>query len=72
MNNQNKRYLVVTLVVIVVLFLYFGIGILMEGGMNSGMHGNSLISNSNWRLFPTIVTLLIGVVIGWLLFKKKE
>lgn len=71
MNNQNKRYLVVALVVMVVLFLYFGIGILMEGGMNRGMHENILMSNSNWRLFPTLVTLMIGVLIGWLLFKKK-
>ncbi|MCX6170251.1 MAG: hypothetical protein NTX65_12970 [Ignavibacteriales bacterium] len=72
MDKLNNRYLVIALVVIAVLFLYFGSGTLMDGGMNEGMHENGWMSGNNWRWFPTIATLVVGVFIGWLLFRKKK
>ena len=71
MNRISNRYLVITLVVIVVLFLYFGSGAMMDGGMNGSMNENHWLGVHSWRWYPTIVTLLLGVLIGWLLFRRK-
>ncbi|MFA6598210.1 MAG: hypothetical protein WCS69_10835 [Ignavibacteriaceae bacterium] len=72
MDKTNNRYLVIALLVIVVLFLYFGSGTMMDSGIIGRMNENHSMGGNNWRLYPTIVTLLLGVLIGWLLFKKKN
>jgi len=72
MDKTNNRYLVITLVVVVILFLYFGSGTMMDSGMNGRMNGNHWLGGNSWRLYPTLITLLFGVLIGWLLFKKKN
>jgi hypothetical protein len=64
--------LIIVLAVVTVLFLYFGSGAIMDGGMHGRLNENNWIGGHNWKWFPTIVTLLIGVLIGWLLFKKKN
>ena len=72
MNMSKNTLLIIVLVVIVVLFLYFGSGAIMDGGMNGKMNENDWMGSNSWRWFPTIVTLLIGILIGWLLFRKKN
>jgi hypothetical protein len=72
MNKTNSRFLVIAFIIIVVLFLYFGSGAMMDGGMNGGlMNKNGWLGDHSWRWFPTIITLVFGITLGWLLFRKK-
>ena len=76
MNTKSNRSLVIAFVVAIVLFLLFGIGAMSGGMMNGGMHTgyneNGWMSNRGWMWFPTLITLGIGVVLGWIIFKKKD
>ena len=76
MNTKSNRSLVIAFVVVIVLFLLFGGGAMTGGMMNGGMHNgyneNGWMNNRSWMWFPTLITLGIGIVIGWLIFKKKQ
>ena len=76
MKRKANRSLVVAFVVVVVLFLFFGVlgmtGGIMNGGMHSGMNENGFMGERSWVWFPTIITLVLGVVLGWMLYKKKN
>jgi hypothetical protein len=75
MNTKNNKQLIIAFVVVIVLFLLFGSGAMtggmMDGGMHNGYNENGWMSNRGWMWFPTLITLSIGIVIGWLIFKKK-
>ena len=71
MTITKNTMLIIVLIVVVVLFLYFGSGTFMDGGMNGSMHENGWMGGSGWRWFPTIGTFVFGVLVGWLLFRKK-
>jgi hypothetical protein len=72
MNKMNDKFLVTSFIIIVVLFLYFGSGAMLDGGMNYGMmNKNGWLGGHSWRWFPAIVTLIFGLTLGWLLFRKK-
>lgn len=72
MNTNTNNPLVIALVVIIVLFLLFGGGAMTGGMMNHGMNGYGWMGERSWMWAPTILTLVIGVVLGWLIFKKKK
>jgi hypothetical protein len=61
MNATVRTTLVVAFVVVVILFLLFGGG-MMGGGMMGGI---------SWMWIPTLLTLGLGVLLGWVLFGKK-
>jgi hypothetical protein len=45
----------------------------MTGGMmNGGMNGSGWMGERGWTWTPAIVTLVLGVVLGCLIFKKKK
>ena len=73
MNKISNRYLVIAFLIIAILSLYFGSGVNIDSGMNGKMNINESgwMGGNNWRWFPTIVTLLFGFLVGWLLFRKK-
>lgn len=71
MKSTNNTSLVVAFVVVIVLFLFFGGGA-MTGGMNGGMNGSGWMAERSWMWTPTLITLCLGVVLGWVIFKKKE
>ncbi|MGE5847903.1 MAG: hypothetical protein ACM34O_14360 [Ignavibacteria bacterium] len=71
MNTKTNTPLVVAFVVVVVLFLLFGSGAMTGGMMNGGMNGSGWMGH-NWMWFPTLLTLGLGIVLGWFIFKKKE
>jgi hypothetical protein len=67
-KKSNSRLFVVALIILAVSFLYYGGSAFMDGEMiteNTMLHGNY------WRWVPSIITLAIGVLIGWLLFWRK-
>lgn len=71
MYKTNRGFLVIALIVVVVLFLYFGSGAMMHGGMSGRMNENGWIGGNGWGWFPTLFTFGLVVLIGWLLFRKK-
>ena len=76
MKTKANKSLLVAFVVVVVLFLFFGgwgmTGGIMNGGMHSGMNETGWMGERSWVWFPAIITLILGVVLGWLLFKKRK
>jgi hypothetical protein len=71
MNKTTYAALVVGLIIVFVIFILSGTrminGGLMNGGMNEiGFNGQRGI----WVI--SIISLFIGVGIGWVLFKKKK
>ena len=72
MNTKTNTLLVIAFGVVVVLFLLFGGGAMTGGMMNGGMNGRGWMGDRSWMWFPAIFTLVIGIALGWLIFKKKE
>ncbi len=71
MNKSNKTLLIVGLAVVVVLFLLFGGGVMNGSMMNGGMMGQGWNNGFGLRLIPTLITLGLGVLLGWLIFGRK-
>lgn len=72
MNESNKTPLVIAFVVVVVLFLIFGGGTMTGSMMNGGMMGRGWIGGFSWMWIPTLLTLGLGVLLGWIIFGKKK
>jgi hypothetical protein len=80
MNETRKTPLVIALVVVVVLFLTFGGwamtgmggGMMGQGGISGYRMGHGWINGGfSWLWIPTLLTLGLGVLLGWLIFGKK-
>jgi hypothetical protein len=82
MNESSKTPLVIALVVVVVLFLIFGSGAMTGSMIGSGMMGQGGIGyrmghgwidgGFSWMWIPTLVTLGLGVLLGWAIFGKNR
>jgi hypothetical protein len=75
MKSTNNTPLVIAFAIVVVLFLLFGGGAMtggMNGGMHGGMNGNGWMAERSWMWTPALIALCLGVVLGWVVFKKKE
>jgi hypothetical protein len=66
MNEKNKTGLVIAFVVLVVLFLLFGGGAMTGATISGGMMGGI-----SWMWIPTLLTVGLGVIIGWAIWGKK-
>jgi lipopolysaccharide export LptBFGC system permease protein LptF len=66
MNKSRITTVVIAFIVVVALFLLFGGGAMMNNMMGSGTMGGI-----TWMWFPTLLTFLLGVLVGWILFRKK-
>ncbi len=71
MNKTTNTLLVIAFVIVVVLFLGFGGGAMTGGMMNGGMYGGGWMGERSWMWVPALLTLGLGVVLGWVIFKKK-
>jgi hypothetical protein len=78
MNESSKTPLVIALVVVAVLFLFFGGGAMMGGGMmgQGGIGGYRMghgwiNGGFSWMWIPTLLTLGLGILLGWAVFGKK-
>ena len=71
MNTTNKTILVITFVVVIVLFLLFGGGAMTGATLSGGMMGSGMMGGISWMWIPTLITLGIGILLGWAIFGKK-
>ncbi len=72
MNKTTNTPLVIAFVAVIALFLLFGGGAMTGGMMNGGMSGSGWMSERSWMWTPALVALGLGLVLGWVIFKKKE
>jgi hypothetical protein len=71
MNESSKTPLIIAFVVVVVLFLIFGGGAMTGSMMSGGMMGHGWMGGVSWMWIPTLLTLCLGVLLGWVIFGKK-
>jgi hypothetical protein len=72
MNGTTRTTLVIAFVVVVGLFLLFGGGTMTGAMMSGGMMGSGTTGGISWMWLPTLLTLGLGVLLGWVIFRKKE
>ena len=68
MTESNKTPLVIAFVAVVVLFLVFGGGTMMNGGMM----GQRWTGGFGWMWIPTLLMLGFGILLGWVIFGRKK
>ena len=71
MNESKNTSLVIAFFVVVVLFLLFAGGGMTGSMMHGGMMGNGLVGGFSWMWIPTLLTLALGILIGWAIFGKN-
>ena len=71
MKTKTTSPLVVAFAVAVVLFLLFGGGAMTGGMTNAEMNGSVWMGERSWMWTPALLTLGLGVALGWVIFKKK-
>jgi hypothetical protein len=82
MNESNKTPMVIAFVVVVLLFLFFGGGAMTGSMLGGGMMGQAgsggyrmgqgwINGGFSWMWIPTLLTLGIGLLLGWMIFAKK-
>ncbi len=71
MNATNKTILIIAFVIVVVLFLLFGGGAMTGATLNGGMMGSGMVGGFSWMWIPALITLGIGILLGWAIFGKK-
>lgn len=77
MNKSKSTGLTGAFVIVVVLFLFFTFGTMSGSFMGGGMMGDGTMGRGGfggyggWMWFPMLITLGIGVWLGWMLFAKK-
>jgi hypothetical protein len=78
MNESNRTGLIIAFVVVVALFLIFGFGTMSgsfmggRGMMGDGTMGQRGFGGYSWMWIPTLITLSVGVLLGWLIFGNKK
>src|SRR5581483_391172 len=71
LNETNKTGLIIAFVLVLVLFLLFGGGMMTGSMMSGGMMGHGWIGGFSWMWIPTLITLGLGVLLGWAIFGRK-
>ena len=71
MNATNRTALLIAFVVVVVLFLLFGGGAMTGATLSGGMMGRGMMGGISWMWIPTLLTLGIGMWLGWAIFGRQ-
>jgi len=72
MNAKTNKPLFLAFIIVVIIFLLLCGGAITMTMMNAGINGNGMMSNISWIWIPAMVALLLGVLLGWAIFWKKE
>ena len=67
----KKPVSIFALTVIVILFLFLGNRALTFDGRSAMINENNMMNSNSWNWMAAIVTLLLGVFIGWLSFRRE-
>ena len=67
--QSNGKSLIIAFMVMAIFLLFYSGNAFIKGEM---FKESSLIEDNNWRWFAGFVTLIIGVLIGWLTFQKEN
>ena len=71
MNQTNNTALILAFVVVVLLFLFLGGGMATGTMMSGGMMDRGMMGGLSWMWLPTLLTLGLGLLLGWVIFGKK-
>ena len=71
MDARDRTALVIAFGVVVVLLVLFGGGTMTGATMSGGMMGGGTMGGVGWMWIPTVLTLGVGMLLGWALFVKK-
>jgi len=70
--NANIRFTLITsFIVVILLFLLFSSMVITGALANGGMMGSERMAGISWMWIPTLLTLGLGVLLGWVIFGKK-
>jgi len=72
MNTKTNTPLVLSFIIVVIVFLLSCGGAITMTMMSSNMNKNGMMNNISWMWMPTLVALLLSVLLGWVIFSKKE
>ena len=71
MNQTNNTALILAFVVVVLLFLFLGGGMATGTMMSGGMMDRGMMGGLSWMWLPTLLTMGLGLLLGWVIFGKK-
>lgn len=71
MKQTGNTALILALVVVVLLFLLLIGGMATGTMMSGGMMGRGMMGGVSWMWLPTLLTLGLGLLLGWVIFGKK-
>lgn len=72
MKAITNKPLVLAFVIVVIIFLLFCGGAITMTMIDGNMHNNGMMSNISWMWIPTIIALVLSVLLGWVIFGKKD
>ncbi len=70
-SAKSSMPLVIVYVAMIVLFVLFCAGAILVTIGNGGMMGSGLTAGISWMWMPTLLFLTLGILLGWVIFKKK-
>lgn len=82
MNESSRTPMIIAFVAVVALFLFFGGGVMTGSMIGGGMMGQAgtggyrmghgwISGGFSWMWIPTLLTLALGLLLGWMIFAKK-
>ena len=68
MNAKTRITLIISFVTVILLFLLFSSMVITGTMSNAGMMESQRISGFGWMWIPTVLTLGLGILLGWAAF----
>ncbi|MGA2669596.1 MAG: hypothetical protein ABSF32_11900 [Ignavibacteria bacterium] len=71
MNTNTKITLIISFAVVILLFLLFSSMVITGAMPNGGMMGGYRMVGISWMWIPSVLTLVLVIVIGWVILSKN-
>lgn len=72
MNEISKIALLAAFAFVLVLLFLFGGGTMSGAMLSGGMMGNGVMGGVSWMWIPTLLLLIIGALLVWVIFTQKK